>query len=144
MRRLYDEGCSIIQIGVRSLSKEEFELQKESERITTFFAHNLQERWDELLGLLRGLKGDVYFTFDIDGLDPSVIPTTGTPQPDGLSWNQAMNIMRILFYSKKINLIGSDLVEYIASPHPPGSDIIAAKIVFKMLAYYTKSHIKQL
>ncbi len=136
MRRLWDEGCRLIQIGVRSLSREEFELIHNQPRITTFFAHQLAERWQELLATLDALKGPVYLTIDVDGLDPGVIPSTGTPQPGGLSWFQTMEILRGLAHARGAQWLGADVVELVASPHPPGCDLTAARLVSKLLAWW--------
>ncbi len=78
----------------------------------------------------------MYLTIDVDGLDPSVIPSTGTPQPGGLTWDQTMQLIRIVTSAPQARLIGADIVEYVASPHPPGSDIIAAKLLLKVLAHW--------
>lgn len=136
MRRLLEHGCRIVQIGVRSLSREEHDVIRGDERIATFFAHQLPERWAEALDLLESLRGEVYLSFDVDGLDPSVLPSTGTPQPDGLSWRQAMDVLRVLTASPTSRLIGADLVEFIPSAHPPGCDIVAAKVLVKILAFW--------
>ena len=136
MRRLLERGYRIVQIGVRSLSQEEHRLIRHDDRVATFFAHELPERWGEALDLLAGLRGDVYLSMDTDGMDPSVLPSTGTPQPDGLSWRQAMDVLRVLTASRASQLIGADLVEYIPSPHPPGCDIIAARLLVKLLAFW--------
>ena len=96
MRRLWERGCRLLQIGIRSMTREEYDVAT-SPRITTFFAHRLcQQQWAEILDALRRLEGKVYLTVDVDGLDPSIIPSTGTPQPDGLSWRQTMEIFRVL------------------------------------------------
>jgi agmatinase len=135
MRRLWEEGCRFMQIGIRSLSRPEYELVASGERIKTFFAHSLVEQWQEVLQTLRDLEGPVYFTFDVDGLDPSIIPSTGTPQPEGLNWRQAMTVIREIAFSRKIQWLGADVVEYVPSPFPPGSDPTAAKLVAKILAW---------
>ncbi|MDA1193334.1 MAG: agmatinase [Candidatus Poribacteria bacterium] len=136
MKRLWDEGATLIQIGIRSLSKAEYVLARDGDRITTFFAHNLPERWDEAMRLLGALEGEIYFTLDVDGLDPSIIPSTGTPQPDGLSWRQTMEAMRAVFIESKCRVAGADVVEFIPSPHPPGCDLVAAKLTTRLLAYW--------
>ncbi len=135
MRRLWERGCRLIQVGIRSLSRPEYELVQSGPRIETFFAHELASRWDELLQLLARLDGSVYLSFDVDGLDPSIIPSTGTPQPGGLSWPQAMEVVRAVI-NAPCDLLGADVVEFIASPNPPGCDIIAARLVTKILAYW--------
>ena len=90
MRRLWDRGCRLVQIGIRSLSRPEHELIGRGERITTYCAHQLDGQWDGLLAALRRLRGKVYLTIDVDGLDTGVFPSTGTPQPGGLSWRQTI------------------------------------------------------
>ena len=137
MRRLWDQGCHLIQIGIRSLSRSEYDLATADERIRTYFAHRLSQQWGELLDTLGRLEGQVYLSVDADGLDPSVIPTTGTPQPDGLSWRQTMEVIRTLAAATRSRLVGADIVELVASPHPPGCDIIAARLLAKILAFWS-------
>jgi len=137
MRRLWERGCQLVQIGVRSLSRPEYELVRSGPRIETFFAHELAARWDELLRVLARLEGPVYLSFDVDGLDPAVIPSTGTPQPNGLSWLQAMEVVRAVIQAP-CDLVGADVVEFVASPNPPGCDLSAARLVTKILAYWAK------
>ncbi len=135
MRRLWEEGCRLVQIGIRSLSSSEYELVESSERITTYFAHRLEEQWTDVLRTLRDLKGPAYLTIDVDGLDPSIIPSTGTPQPGGLNWRQAMEVIRAIATSRAIRWLGADLVEFVPSPHPPGCDPAAARLAQKVLAW---------
>src|SRR3989304_3524391 len=136
MRRLWEEGCRIIQIGIRSLSRSEYELIDAGERITTYFAHRLDEQWSQVLQTLHNLEGPVYLTIDVDGLDPAIIPSTGTPQPDGLSWRQTIDIIREIALSRRIHWIGADMVEFVPSPQPPGCDLTAAKLAAKVLAWW--------
>ncbi len=140
MRRLVEEGCPVTQIGIRSLSRDEYDFSKDSTAVETFYAWNLPGRWDELMERLRGLDGDIYLTVDVDGLDPAVIPSTGTTQPDGLSWRQTMDIIRTVCAAPRARLIGADVVEYIACPHPPSYDIVAARLVMKILAFQAAAH----
>jgi agmatinase len=137
MRRLWERGCRLIQVGVRSLARSEYELASSGERVVTYYAHQLAENWPHLLSLLGRLEGKVYLTMDADGLDPSVIPSTGTPQPNGLTWSQTIELIRCLSASPRCSLLGADLVELIASPHPPGCDVVAAKLVAKVLAFWS-------
>jgi len=138
MRRLWEQGCRLVQIGVRSLSREEYELARADSRIETFFAHELPQRWDELLAALDALAGPVYLTLDVDGLDPGVIPSTGTPQPGGLSWWQTIEIIRRISLAQEARWIGADVVELVASPHPPGCDLAVARLASKLLAWWWK------
>ena len=84
-------------------------------RITTYYAHRLEEQWSEILEALRRLEGKVYLTLDVDGLDPGIIPSTGTPLPNGLSWRQTMDVVRVLTTQSRCRLIAADLVEFIPS-----------------------------
>jgi arginase family enzyme len=76
-------------------------------------------------------RGPVYFTLDIDGLDPSVAPGTGTPEPGGLTGSQAMEVIR---GCRGLNLVGGDLVE-VAPPYDPSGNtaLLAANLLFEML-----------
>jgi agmatinase len=136
MRRLWQRGCRLVQIGIRSLSRAEYELASSDERITTYYAHQLPQRWSELIDTLSSLRGKIYLTIDVDGLDPGVIPSTGTPQPGGLSWPQAIEIIRRVTTAPQCQLLGADVVELIASPHAPGCDITAARLAQKVLAFW--------
>jgi agmatinase len=135
MRRLWERGCRFLQIGIRSICRDEYEVISTSDRITTFYAHEFPERWPEVLESLRRLEGKVYFTLDVDGLDPSIIPSTGTPQPNGLSWRQTMDVIRGVAENPKIDWFSSDMVEFVPSPHPPGCDLTAARLAMKVLAF---------
>jgi agmatinase len=136
MRRLWDRGCRLVQIGIRSLSRAEYDLAQSDGRITTFYAHQLAGRWGEVLAELAGLKGKVYLTIDVDGLDPAVIPSTGTPQPGGLAWSQMMDVLRAIARAPRCRWVGSDVVELVPSPNPPGCDPAAARLVMKVLAHW--------
>jgi agmatinase len=156
MRRLWEQGCRLMQIGIRSMTRDEYDVASSSPRITTYFMHRLGDcpdfraskngtvplrhasQWLEMLDALRRLEGKVYLTVDVDGLDPSIIPSTGTPQPGGLSWRQTMEILRVLTGESRCQLIGADVVEFVASPVPPGCDPAAARLATKLLAWWWK------
>jgi agmatinase len=135
MRRLWELGCRFLQIGIRSVCREEYETMTASDRVTTFYAHELGQRWPEVLKSLGRLRGKVYFTLDVDGLDPGIIPSTGTPQPNGLSWPQAMDVIRGVANNGQIDWFACDLVEFVPSPQPPGCDLTAARLAMKVLAF---------
>jgi agmatinase len=135
MRRLWELGCRFLQIGIRSVCREEYETMSASDRVTTYYAHEIPDRWPEVLESLRRLTGKVYFTLDVDGLDPAIIPSTGTPQPNGLSWWQAMDVIRGVADNPQIDWISCDMVEFVPSPHPPGCDLTAARLAMKVLAF---------
>jgi agmatinase len=136
MRRLWEQWCGLVQIGIRSLTRSEHAVATAGPRITTYYAHHLKEQWAELLESLRRLEGKVYLTIDVDGLDPSIIPSTGTPQPGGLSWRQTVNVVRVLATESRCRLIGADIVEFVPSAVPPGCDPAAARLAAKILAWW--------
>jgi len=136
-RRLWEQGCRVLQIGVRSLSREEHDFIKAGERIETWYAHELSGKWQNLLARLGDLSGPLYLSVDVDGLDPSLIPSTGTPQPEGLTWRQTMDVFGALSKSRA-QWLGADVVEFVPSPQSPGCDITAAKLAVKLAAYWRK------
>ena len=136
MRRLWERGCRLVQIGIRSLSRSEYDLARSAERIVTFYAHQLAARWPELLATLSGLEGKVYVTIDVDGLDPAVLPSTGTPQPGGLTWKQTMDVLAAVAAARRCRWVGADVVEFVPSAAPPGCDPTAARLVMKLLAWW--------
>ncbi len=136
MRRLWEQGCRLIQIGIRSLTRDEYHLATDDSRITTYYAHEMNGRWPEVLESLRRIEGKVYLTIDVDGLDPAIIPSTGTPVPDGLSWRQTIDVIRVLTTQTPCRLVGADIVEFVPSPAPPGCDPAAARLAAKLLAWW--------
>lgn len=128
------ETCPAVQIGIRSCSHGEKELI-EKEKYTLFTAG--QTLGDgKLETALNALPEEVYLTVDIDLLDPSIMPSTGTPEPGGLGWEETNDIIRMVGEIKKI--VGADVVELapIAGMHAP--DFLAAKLVFNILAQMVK------
>ena len=79
------------------------------------------------------LTDDVYLTIDLDGFDPSILPSTGTPEPGGLQWYPTLKFLRKLIDAK--NLVGFDVVELCPNPESKASDFLAAKLLYKILTY---------
>jgi agmatinase len=133
MRRVV-EICPAVQVGIRSLSVEE---AKAIPRLKTkiYWAreivHAPVEGW--IARVLADLSQHVYLTVDLDGLDPSIVPATGTPEPGGLNWYQVMSLIRAVTSHKKI--VGMDVVELLPQPGDHASDFLAAKLVYKTLGY---------
>lgn len=138
LRRVLDLDIRrLISIGIRSTEREEFELAREDPRIETHYAHRLQEPagFDALLSSLRALEGPVYLTIDIDGLDCTLCPGTGTPQPGGLTWYQTMAILRATLRESAAEVIGADIVEVVPMAGSQLNEMVAAKLAYKILAY---------
>jgi len=139
MRRLTERGARVIAIGIRAMSQSEDEYAKSVGLIDIYRAQSLAEDPDleqRLVAELRGLTGDVYLTVDIDGLDPSMCPGTGTPEPGGLGWWQTLRILRaVLLENRSRNLIGCDLVETVPQPDTQINEFTAARLLAKVIAY---------
>jgi agmatinase len=134
MRRVLDHpGVSLVSVGIRAISAAEVVFMQENrERVSIHWAKD-QRSWDED-GILRGLRNrPVYITFDIDALDVSVMPATGTPVPGGLSYWQALSILRQV--CAVANIVGADLVEFAPIPAMHAFDYTAAALVYKLLNY---------
>jgi agmatinase len=138
MRRLLEMGAAqLIAIGIRSACQEEFELIRGDERIHTYWSHQLEEPrvWDRLREQLTSLTGPVYFTVDIDGLEVHLCPGTGTPQPGGLSWSEALRVARWLLLDSKALVIGADITETVPQLQSQVNELVAAKLAVKILSY---------
>jgi agmatinase len=124
----------IVQIGIRAQCIEESWLIREK-GITTVYAHALRAdaagRWEELA--LSRLSDHVYVTFDVDGFDPSIMPATGTPEPNGLYWSEVMRFLRRVGSEKRI--VGCDVVELAPMKGLHHPDLTAAKLVYKLMNY---------
>ena len=131
MRRI-GEICPFVGVGVRNLSREEHDFIRKN-KTDIFFARDLQDssRWKEKV--LEKLGPDVYLTFDSDFLDPSIMPSVGTPEPGGFLWYETLNLLKELV-SKK-NLVGFDLVELCPVPGLAAPDFLAAKLIYKIIGY---------
>lgn len=135
MRRVYEFNKNIVQVGIRAQCKEESDLIKKS-KIKTFNARDIRQtesskKWQN--EILNGLSDNVYITFDIDALDPSIVAATGTPEPGGLFWDESLDLIKLV--GKKKNIVGFDVVELAPSKFHTASNFIAAKLVYKMLNY---------
>jgi agmatinase len=134
MRRVVEDmGLSVVQVGVRTLCPEEASFLKEHD-VHTFFAHHIDPldfSWVERAGAFLG--DPVYITLDLDGLDPSVVPGTGTPEPGGLSFRQVVRLIAAVGASKTV--VGADIVELSPIPGQQVSEYTAAKLAAKIIMH---------
>lgn len=135
MARVAEFNSNIVQVGIRAQCIDELEIKK-NKGIKTFYAREIKmgmygENWHELI--VNNLTENVYITFDVDGLDPSLLPATGTPEPGGLFWDETMNLLKAVGTEK--NIVGFDVVELAPTKYHPSSNFVAAKLVYKMLNY---------
>lgn len=135
MRRCLDApGVSLVSVGVRNISAEEIPfLDANRERIHIHWAKD-KAAWDidEIVAPLAGRP--VYITFDLDGFDASLMPATGTPEPGGLFWDDAINIIRAASQVAD-EIVGADIVELAPISGLHACDFLAAKLAYKILAY---------
>ncbi len=135
MARVAEFNKDIVQVGIRAQCKEEAEFIRNN-NITTFYMRDIcvgkhGPKWQNKI--LNSLDENVYITFDVDGLDPSFLPATGTPEPGGLFWDETMNLLRII--GERKNIVGFDVVELAPSNSHPSSNFVAAKLVYKLINY---------
>ncbi len=127
MRRIHELGVRIVQVGIRSCSREEHRYAADN-NLRVFWAPFAREMIPDILG---ACTDDVYLTIDADGFDPSVMPSVGTPVPGGLGWYEALELFRALFREK--NIVGMDFVEMLGD----GSHCAdtAAALVSRLIGY---------
>jgi len=124
------EYAPVVQVGIRSMSTEELP-HAEKDRI--FFSHELYYDKSLYNKALEKLSEDVYITIDMDVFDPSLIPSTGTPEPGGPPYFELMHFLRDVIRAR--NVVGFDLVELCPSVSNRAPDFIAAKIIYQLLSY---------
>jgi agmatinase len=131
MRRIMDYA-STVQVGIRSISKEEMDFIKIRD-LPVFFETDIMKREHFLEEMISYLSRNVYITLDLDVLSPAIMPSVGTPEPGGLGWHELLEIIREVARRRKI--VGFDVVELCPIPGMIAPDFLAAKLVYKMLGY---------
>ncbi|MBN2215972.1 MAG: agmatinase, partial [Pirellulales bacterium] len=144
MRRLVERGARLVAVGIRSAEREEAAYGRASDRVETFGARQLAtdpQTEERLLATLNALAGPVYLTVDVDALEVSLCPATGTPQPGGLGWWTTMSYLRRLLHENgRVELIGCDVVETVPQPGTLVNETVAAALIAKILAYRFAPH----
>ena len=130
--RRIQELCPLVQAGIRSMSEEEA-LFLRSGAVKTFSADFILDDPDWAEKICTHLDGDVYVTIDLDVLDPSCMPATGTPEPGGVSWRHLLMLLRPL--AKKCKIRGLDVVELSPLPGQVAPDFLAAKLIYRIMGY---------
>ena len=123
----------LVQVGIRSMDAEEKQYLPHKR---VFFAHEIAKNDNWIKDVLDKVSGNVYITIDLDAFDPSITPSTGTPEPGGLQWYPTLKLLKKVF--KKCNVVAFDIVELMDSPQAKPTAFLAAKLYYKMLAYYHK------
>jgi agmatinase len=136
-RRIYEQGVKIVPTGIRSFSQEEYLFVKKN-KIKFFSAKEMikdpKKEW--IKEVLDQLTQEVYITFDLDVLDPGMMPSVGTPEPGGLGWYDILDLFSEL--SKERQIIGADITELTPIPHIHAPDFLTARLMLKMIEYLMK------
>lgn len=129
---VYDasQNCNLVQVGIRSMDKEEKQYMNLDQ---VYFADEIQDTYGWKTESTAQLTDDVYITLDLDVLDPSIMPSTGTPEPGGLSWYSLISYLSYVFQHK--NVVGFDIVELAPIEGLSAPNFLAAKLYYKMLSY---------
>ena len=124
------EVAQVVQVGIRSMAEEEL---KNADWNRIFPSHELY--YDKSLYdmAIRMLRTNVYVTIDLDVFDPSIMPSTGTPEPGGPEYMELMHFLRKV--SRERNIVGFDVVELCPNPSDRMPDFVAAKVVYQLLSY---------
>ena len=135
-RVVKDLRLPAVQVGIRSISAEEARAL-DSYPTRVFWAKDIAGRTDWWGEAVAGLTENVYLTIDIDGLDPSLVAQTGTPEPGGLGWYEALGLIRTLARARRV--VGMDLTEYAHVEGYSASAFLCAKLIYKSLSYIFES-----
>lgn len=123
------EICPYVQVGIRSMDAAEVRVL---DRSRTFFAHDVLNDSTVIHGVLDALSEHVYITIDLDVLDPSVMPSTGTPEPGGLDWYTLLRLIEAVVRQKTV--VAVDVTELCPSPANMAPDFLAAKLIYRLLS----------
>ena len=133
MRRILDLGLPTLGVGIRSICLEEAQLIKQ-QQIPIIWARNIAEHSDWIERAIAKITTEkVFITIDLDGLDPSLMPGVGTPEPGGLNWYELNKFLLAVF--TKHQVIGSDVMELAPTSDSVVSEFTAAKLVYKLIGY---------
>ena len=124
------EICPAVQVGIRSMDASE---KKSIDYDKTFFAKDILDTANWIDKVISLLSENVYVTIDLDVFDPSIMPSTGTPEPGGLGWYQVLALLKNLCSAK--NVVGFDVVELCPNENNKAPDFLAAKLIYKFLSY---------
>jgi len=123
------EVAPIVQVGIRSMCEEESVFVKPEKM---FFRYQLRQNPAWQKDVLNQLSKDVYITIDLDVFDPSIMPSTGTPEPDGLLYHDVLSMIKMV--ANQCNIIGIDVVELCPNKSNKAPDFLAAKLIYQILS----------
>jgi agmatinase len=134
MRRVVDQ-VDLVQVGIRAIAVEERAVMRRN-GVTTVFAHEMQDGEAWIDRAVKALGRDVYVTIDIDYFDPSLVPSTGTPEPGGGTWYPTLRLLERVFRTRHV--VAADVVELAPIPGLAAPNFLAAKLVYKLVGYHAR------
>ena len=132
MARVLDRA-DVVAVGVRGVSQEEVDVAAANDGSTLIWADEMWENDDWMDRALDALGPKVYLTFDVDYFDPSLVPSTGTPEPGGGDWYRTLRFLRRVFAERDV--VAADIVELAPTPGLPAPDFLVAKLAYKLITY---------
>ncbi len=136
MARVLPEA-DVVAVGIRAADREEVALSRTADASTIVWAEEMQEGEGWMDRALEALGDTVYLTFDVDYFDPSLVPSTGTPEPGGGTWYPTLKFLRRVFRER--NVVAADVVELAPTPGLHAPDFLVAKLVYKLLGYHMEA-----
>lgn len=133
MSRVKDMGINLCQAGIRAQCIEEAEEIKRNPKIHTYYAHQIRQNSNWVKDIVNDMTENVYITIDADGFDPSIMPAVGTAEPNGLFWNETLDLLRETCKNK--NVVGFDIVECAPMEGTILSEYTLAKLAYRIIGY---------
>ena len=140
MRRIDDLGLDFTQVGIRSISREEWQFVVRK-GLKPYTMNRIQAEQNWIAEVAGQIKGPLYLTIDVDGLDAAVMPATGTPEPGGLSWRQLTDLLREI--AARHRIVAMDCVEFSPIEGAHHAAYTAAKLVYRCLGYIFGERVPQ-
>lgn len=138
-RRVH-EMCSLVEVGVRSISESEQRFVDDAGIPVCFRMSGLQAPFYPIEEVLKALSPTVYVSIDLDVFDPSVVAAVGTPEPGGLTWDEVTSLLRTV--GERRDIVGFDVTELSPAEGPEAGALTAAKLTYKLMGYATSSHVR--
>lgn len=133
MARVKDMGINLCQAGIRAQCIEEAEEIKRNPKIHTYYAHQIRQNSNWVKDIVNDMTENVYISIDADGFDPSIMPAVGTAEPNGLFWNETLDLLRETCKNK--NVVGFDIVECAPMEGTILSEYTLAKLAYRIIGY---------
>lgn len=135
MYQVHDRLDALVSVGIRALTGDEAALVRARDNLHVFYADDIHGSDAWIDDVVARLGDDVYLTFDVDAFDPALVPSTGTPEPGGLTWYPVLKLLRRVFAERTVR--AADIVELAPIPGLAAPDFLVAKLAYKILAYAT-------